>query len=1050
MQNKSIRIRTNVGVDKNINVELNQDFDFIEILSLKLTQEDLYETFCADYGVLVGRVIANRGFGVPNAKVSVFIPISSEDERNNLIQELYPFKTVTTKDDDGFRYNLLLSETTCNLNTATGSFPTKEDILTNEIELEIFDKYYKYTTKTNQAGDYIIFGAPIGQQTIHVDVDLSDIGLLSLRPYELIEQGFSEKQFDGITKFRSSNNLDELPQIKTQNKGVDIVPFWGDPERCSFGITRVDFDTGVDIIPSSVFIGSVFTDTKKNALSQRCNPKNDMGEQCELTTKAGTIDILRLNYDEVGNPQSIEEFTPRAGRDLIDDDGTFTFNLPMYYDRVVTDEFGNLVRSTDPEIGVPTKGKYRFKLKFNEGGSFKNRTTANLLVPSLHRNHGGSEGTEQQRWTSDITQYDDSNVGNIGASFGGSQPPQPPQPTDQPKPKTVSTDLDLDFHTFEWKQVYTISHFIKKYKRGNNRLSFIGIKGCDECDYNNYFPFTTAIKKASFNFFLQSLFIRFIATILKILIQIGNVRFCASYKLTGGSRCRRISNGLLFPFIINGLNAAFPGGLSLPCEPEDYSINTFICEDSTCETCSNCGGDPIKYKNADNNGLNGNGDSSDPCCRRTNGQCRSCGSGGCVGIAFIAPDEQDCAILNQLEQWKCCAILQSARQNGAIKFSFFDAWLNGSAYLFQAKAKRKFKNDGTTKDKFCGPGSDNLGGDNYAGYNAFSNFFGNGDYDGNTCSGGQCLILGPSIDNGDRNYVGGVQGGTPEIRVPTNSPGIPNGANDINDFIYCNWVSSTKVVGLGRIQMCEDVYRDIKDCIVTNTNHITDPTASDCSISDLRLGDTINPYTGDNLGPLSPYNIPTAALGTHNPPQVIKVGTGGESGFDRSETIEKLDETSYQDPSVVLIYLLSTQNCDFGDLFYNPGENPGGQCHELELYEEFQEQTREVCKIQNDVVTVPPIINGQPDFDAVEVWDIAGQAPIILNDANETPGPFAIDELLRDRYHPNPDNDTTNNPESIQFYVNPHIDPKTNMPYFYFGLNPGKTAIDKFRKKYLV
>ena len=40
-------------------------------------------------------------------------------------------------------------------------------------------KYYKYTTRTNEAGDYMIFGVPVGSQTIHVDIDLSDIGILS-------------------------------------------------------------------------------------------------------------------------------------------------------------------------------------------------------------------------------------------------------------------------------------------------------------------------------------------------------------------------------------------------------------------------------------------------------------------------------------------------------------------------------------------------------------------------------------------------------------------------------------------------------------------------------------------------------------------------------------------------------------------------------------------------------------------------------------------------------------------------------------------------------
>jgi hypothetical protein len=65
---KSYRIRTKLGTDQNIQVNLEQDFDFLEILSLKLRQEDVYADFCADYGVVVGRIVANSGFGIPNAK----------------------------------------------------------------------------------------------------------------------------------------------------------------------------------------------------------------------------------------------------------------------------------------------------------------------------------------------------------------------------------------------------------------------------------------------------------------------------------------------------------------------------------------------------------------------------------------------------------------------------------------------------------------------------------------------------------------------------------------------------------------------------------------------------------------------------------------------------------------------------------------------------------------------------------------------------------------------------------------------------------------------
>jgi hypothetical protein len=67
--------------------------------------------------------------------------------------------------------------------------PNKREVLDNEILTDIYSKYYKFTTTTNHAGDYMIFGVPLGNYTVHVDVDISDIGIISQRPYDLISQG---------------------------------------------------------------------------------------------------------------------------------------------------------------------------------------------------------------------------------------------------------------------------------------------------------------------------------------------------------------------------------------------------------------------------------------------------------------------------------------------------------------------------------------------------------------------------------------------------------------------------------------------------------------------------------------------------------------------------------------------------------------------------------------------------------------------------------------------------------------------------------------------
>ena len=83
--NKSQRIYLSSGdtgndsQDKYIKVRLEQDIETLEFMSLSIGTADVYQNFNSDYGVLVGRVIANGGIGIPNAKISIFIPITDED-----------------------------------------------------------------------------------------------------------------------------------------------------------------------------------------------------------------------------------------------------------------------------------------------------------------------------------------------------------------------------------------------------------------------------------------------------------------------------------------------------------------------------------------------------------------------------------------------------------------------------------------------------------------------------------------------------------------------------------------------------------------------------------------------------------------------------------------------------------------------------------------------------------------------------------------------------------------------------------------------------------
>jgi hypothetical protein len=386
---KSYRIRTEVGQDKYINVNLEQDWESLEILSLKILANDLYTRFCADYGVVVGRVFVNNGFGLPNAKVSVFIPLEEADELNPVISELYPYKSITDTNEEGYRYNLLPKLPSYNGHTSTGSFPNKGDVLMDNSYIEVYDKYYRFTVTTNESGDFMIFGVPVGTQTIVMDVDLSDIGCFSLAPQDLIQQGLAtETQVNGA-RFKSSTNLRELPQIKNLVFDVDVRPFWGDAELCQVGITRVDFDltkqANINIQPTAIFMGSIISTTDDDALKVSCKPKNNTGNLCELVAGPGEIQAIRQTiFSDVNGLPILERYEIEEGGKVIDDNGTYLLNVPMNLDYVFTNEFGQQVISNDPTKGIPTKGKYRFKFKWqNEQGLQGSFLRADFLVPNV-------------------------------------------------------------------------------------------------------------------------------------------------------------------------------------------------------------------------------------------------------------------------------------------------------------------------------------------------------------------------------------------------------------------------------------------------------------------------------------------------------------------------------------------------------------------------------------------------------------------------------------------------------------------------------------------
>jgi hypothetical protein len=524
----SYRIRTDFGADKNINININQNFDFLEILSLKLKQEDVYTRFCADYGVVAGRVIVNGGYGIPNANVSIFIPLSEVDQNDIVISTLYPYKRIDQKNEDGYRYNLLPYRQEYGGHTPTGTFPDREDLLTRSEVLEVYEKYYKFTAKTNESGDFMIVGVPLGIQTIMMDLDLSNIGCFSLRPTDLIRLGLGGPgQFNG-NQFKSSTDLDSLPQIVNFKKDIDVTSFWGEEEICNIGITRVDFDLrelGIEIKPQAVFMGSIFSTSNEDFLKTTCKPKKDAGNLCDMVTGEGKILAIRqtIGYDVNGRPV-LEQFSLENGGDVIDENGTWLVEVPMNLDYVVTNEFGEQVISNDPSIGIPTKGKYRFRVQYqNESGMENDIMRGDYLVPNVKEwgwstsNINGPDTFNQTQLDQQKRSYafslDWNDYGNLTTTVGQQMVQE-------------AIDCKDRFYEFTFNKVYTVANFVDRWKWGFNRSRHLGIKEITDrrcTTTTNRFPVNDGVRNFDFTFFLFNLMVTIMTPVFLALIPIIHV-----------------------------------------------------------------------------------------------------------------------------------------------------------------------------------------------------------------------------------------------------------------------------------------------------------------------------------------------------------------------------------------------------------------------------------------------------------------------------------------------------------------------------------------------
>ena len=389
--------------------------------------------------------------------------------------------------------------------------------------------------------------------------------------------------------------------------------------------------------------------------------------------------------------------------------------------------------------------------------------------------------------------------------------------------------------------------------------------------------------------------------------------------------------------------------------------------------------------------------------------------------------EDNCETLCEVGNWMCCAIFDLAIDSQTIRYTFYDAWLNGSLYLPQFKIKEKIKNQGDpTKEflsqNFCGPGGRFNGNDNYKNQVCNGDKGDDADHGRGLARENSCLArsYAPIPKVTFFNQIGGSYHYQRDFFFNDTNNGVTGhtwqtGARDTEEFVYCAETYPTKIVNIGRTDACNNVIETINRVIDASNNVLTLYKTTGCNSTDNTC------YTGTYYG----------------------------KGYDTEQWTDTLGPNSYNNPELLVINLLKRAgNCKPKKIFKGGAIGSATNCNEYELEDEYWSELNEVSKIYVDIL---------------EEVEPTGQTKSYYNGLSYDIGPnqkFHPTAIRKN--NPTPINASFTGPNLYQGYDSQISTPYDkqlgdrsskhhfrNSPYFYFGINPGKTSIDKLRKLYL-
>lgn len=212
-------------------IKLTRTFNTLDTLSIKNNLLSTWSTQQAETGVVFGKLVARQKILDENGE-KVLIPLRNVPV--GIFNSSDEFPEITSVDNDSNRIKLNLKENTKNTDYFNvESFNTDEEFLSKDSSPDIPEKF-KYTTITDDNGEFVLTDIPVGEQVFMLEVDLLKQGLT----HDEVALNFFPYPSD------DEPNIGNVPHFFFRQIPISVVSSWGDFQT---GYTELNITVNLDL-----------------------------------------------------------------------------------------------------------------------------------------------------------------------------------------------------------------------------------------------------------------------------------------------------------------------------------------------------------------------------------------------------------------------------------------------------------------------------------------------------------------------------------------------------------------------------------------------------------------------------------------------------------------------------------------------------------------------------------------------------------------------------------------------------------------------------------